>query len=212
MKEFWIKKKNGSSLRLPVAPAEFNLSESVNIENENINNLGEVGLYGGNNLQKIELASFFPKKYHPYCQYKNIKKPYDCVNFINQSKEKGEPVRLLITGSNINKEFLIESFEYGEKDGTGDVYFTINFVEYKIIKIPKVKKSSSSSSPSKKPSRPSKKPSKNKKYTVKKGDCLWNIAKKFYGKGSLYKKIYNANKSKIKNPNRIYPGQVLIIP
>lgn len=212
MKEFWIKKKNGSNLRLPVAPAEFNLSESVNIENENINNLGEVGLYGGNNLQKIELTSFFPKRYHPYCQYKSIKKPYDCVKFIKQPKEKGEPVRLLITGSNINKEFLIESFEYGEKDGTGDVYFTISFIEYKSIKIPKVKKSSSSSSPSKKPSRPSKKPSKNKKYTVKKGDCLWNISKKFYGKGSLYKKIYNANKSKIKNPNRIYPGQVLVIP
>lgn len=208
MKEFWIKKQNGSSLRLPVPPPEFNLNESSNIENENINNLGEVGLYGGNNLQKIELASFFPKKYHPYCQYKNIKKPYDCVKFIKESKEKGEPVRLLITGSNINKQFLIESFEYGEKDGTGDVYFTINFVEYKSIEIPKVKKTSTSNNNS----RPSKTTSKNKEYTVKKGDTLWNIAKKFYGKGSLYTKIYNANKSKIKNPNKIYPGQKIKIP
>jgi LysM repeat protein len=49
-------------------------------------------------------------------------------------------------------------------------------------------------------------------YTVVKGDCLWNIAKKFYGKGSLYTKIYNANKDKIKNPSLIYPGQVLTIP
>lgn len=208
MKEFWIKKQNGSSLRLPVPPPEFNLNESSNIENENINNLGEVGLYGGNNLQKIELASFFPKKYHPYCQYKNIKKPYDCVKFIKEAKEKGEPVRLLITGSNINKQFLIESFEYGEKDGTGDVYFTINFVEYKSIEIPKVKKTSTSNNNS----RPSKTPSKNKEYTVKKGDTLWNISKKFYGKGSLYIKIYNANKSKIKNPNKIYPGQKIKIP
>lgn len=209
MKEFWIKKQNGKNLRLPVPPEEFNLNESVNIENENINNLGQVGLYGGNNLQKIELASFFPKKYHPYCQYKNIKKPYDCVKFIKEAKETGEPVRLLITGTNINKQFLIESFDYGEKDGTGDVYYTINFVEYKSIEIPKVKKASTSSN---KNSRPSKTTSKNKKYTVKKGDTLWGIARKFYGKGSLYTKIYNANKSKIKNPNRIYPGQVIIIP
>ena len=38
-------------------------------------------------------------------------------------------------------------------------------------------------------------------YTVKTGDCLWNIAIKFYGKGKgyLYTKIYNANKDKIKN-------------
>ena len=49
-------------------------------------------------------------------------------------------------------------------------------------------------------------------YTVKRGDCLWNIAKKFYGNGSKYTTIYNANRDKIKNPNLIYPGQVLWIP
>lgn len=49
-------------------------------------------------------------------------------------------------------------------------------------------------------------------YTVKKGDCLWNIAKKFYGNGALYTKIYDANTSKIANPNLIYVGQVFVIP
>lgn len=50
-------------------------------------------------------------------------------------------------------------------------------------------------------------------YTVKKGDCLWNIAKQFYGNGKDYTKIYNENKSTVgSNPNRIYPGQVLTIP
>ena len=49
-------------------------------------------------------------------------------------------------------------------------------------------------------------------YTVKKGDCLWNIAKKFYGNGSAYTKIYDANTNKIANPNLIYPGQVFVIP
>ena len=49
-------------------------------------------------------------------------------------------------------------------------------------------------------------------YTVKKGDCLWNIAKKFYEKGSAYTKIYDANTNKIANPSLIYPGQVFVIP
>lgn len=49
-------------------------------------------------------------------------------------------------------------------------------------------------------------------YTVKNGDCLWNIAKKYYGNGAQYTKIYNANKGLLKNPNIIYPGQVLTIP
>lgn len=49
-------------------------------------------------------------------------------------------------------------------------------------------------------------------YTVIKGDCLWNIAKKFYENPFLWKKIYEANKDKIKNPDLIYPGQVFLLP
>lgn len=49
-------------------------------------------------------------------------------------------------------------------------------------------------------------------YTVKKGDCLWNIAKKYLGNGSRYTEIAALNKDKIKNPNLIYPGQVLTLP
>lgn len=52
----------------------------------------------------------------------------------------------------------------------------------------------------------------NKTYTVKKGDCLWNIAKKELGNGSRYTEILELNRDKIKNPNLIYPGQVLTLP
>lgn len=51
-----------------------------------------------------------------------------------------------------------------------------------------------------------------KTYTVKKGDTLWGIAKKYYGNGAKYPTIYDANKGKIKNPNLIYVGQVFTIP
>ncbi len=51
-------------------------------------------------------------------------------------------------------------------------------------------------------------------YTVVKGDCLWNIAKKkdYYGNGFAWPKIYKANRDKIKNPDLIYPKQVFTIP
>lgn len=49
-------------------------------------------------------------------------------------------------------------------------------------------------------------------YTVKKGDCLWNIAKKYLGDGALYSKIYDLNKAQISDPNLIHPGQTLILP
>lgn len=49
-------------------------------------------------------------------------------------------------------------------------------------------------------------------HTVVKGDNLWTIAKYYYGDGSLYSKIYDANRGTIANPDLIYVGQVLIIP
>lgn len=51
-----------------------------------------------------------------------------------------------------------------------------------------------------------------KTYTVKKGDCLWSIAKARYGDGRQFKKIYEANRDIIKNPNLIYPNQKIKIP
>jgi LysM repeat protein len=51
-------------------------------------------------------------------------------------------------------------------------------------------------------------------YVVKKGDCLWSIAKKkkVYNDPFLWPLIYDANKGKIKKANLIYPGQKLQIP
>lgn len=49
-------------------------------------------------------------------------------------------------------------------------------------------------------------------YRVRKGDCLWNIAKFFYKRPLLWPIIYKANKNKIKHPDLIYPNQVFEIP
>lgn len=49
-------------------------------------------------------------------------------------------------------------------------------------------------------------------YTVKTGDTLGIIAKKMYGDSSLYTKIFEANKDRLKSPNLIFEGQKLVIP
>lgn len=49
-------------------------------------------------------------------------------------------------------------------------------------------------------------------YIVKRGDTLGSIAVDFYGDVNKWKKIFYANTDVIKNPNKIYPKQVLKIP
>ena len=54
--------------------------------------------------------------------------------------------------------------------------------------------------------------SEGRSYTVKSGDSLSKIAKHEYGDAAQWKKIYEANKDQIKNPDLIYPGQTFRIP
>jgi nucleoid-associated protein YgaU len=49
-------------------------------------------------------------------------------------------------------------------------------------------------------------------HTVVKGDSLWKIAEKTLGKGARYTEIFEANRPMLKDPDKIYPGQVLRIP
>lgn len=49
-------------------------------------------------------------------------------------------------------------------------------------------------------------------HTVVKGDTLWAIATKFYHNGNLYNNIFEANQPMLSHPDKIYPGQMLVIP
>ncbi len=49
-------------------------------------------------------------------------------------------------------------------------------------------------------------------YVIKKGDTLGAIAKKYYGNVMKYKELFEANKNVLEHPDRIYPGQKIVIP
>jgi nucleoid-associated protein YgaU len=51
-----------------------------------------------------------------------------------------------------------------------------------------------------------------RRYVVKSGDTLSKIAKREYGDASEWKKIHEANRAKIPNPDLIHPGDELVIP
>jgi nucleoid-associated protein YgaU len=47
---------------------------------------------------------------------------------------------------------------------------------------------------------------------VSRGDSLWRISRVTYGSGLRYPFVYEANRDRIRNPNRIYPGQLFVLP
>lgn len=211
--EFWLKKSNSDKFMLPVNPESFAFTEKHNNTSVNVNSIGEVNLLGKRDLKTGTISSHFPKRDRNYANNSGRQAPYTYINKLLSWKSSGKPIRLIITGTKINFQVTIETLKYGEQDGTGDVYYDLTLKEYRAVEIKKtkLKKKKKTTKKKSKPKRPAAK-KKTKTYTVKSGDCLWNIAKRFYGNGAQYTKIYNANKGKIKNPNLIYPGQVLTIP
>jgi len=53
---------------------------------------------------------------------------------------------------------------------------------------------------------------KNPTTVVNRGDSLWRISRITYGDGARYAVVYKANRELIRNPNRIYPGQIFVLP
>ena len=217
--EIWFKTKD-KAIRLPVIPAEFERVIGADYETNNIIGLGDVAIFNSNGLAQLSLSSFFPNHEYSFNAYSNVPKPYDMVSHFKEWKNKGTVVRIVLTGTDINQEMYVTNFSYGEKDGTGDVYYSMDLLEYRPITIPTITENNSSNTQN--TSRPTdnnnnKNNTNNtqKTHKVVKGDCLWDIAQKYYGKGSLYPKIKEANKSKypsLAKSNVIYVNWELIIP
>ena len=218
LSEIWFKTKD-KAIRLPIVPAEFERVIPASYDTNNVISLGDIATFNGNGLAELSLSSFFPNHEYTFNAYSNVSKPYDMVSHFKEWKNKGTVVRVIFTGTDINQEMYITNFSYGEKDGTGDVYYTMDLLEYRPITVPVITENKLNNTQN--TSRPTDNNSNNantstqKTHKVKKGDCLWDIAQKYYGKGSLYPKIKEANKTKypsLAKNNIIYTYMELIIP
>ena len=211
----------------PVTPSKLQLKIKGQNKNLTLINEGEINLLKKPGLTEISFDLLLPNVKYPFATYKsgfvNAKHYLDEIEKlkINQKPFQFIVTRLLPNGKMLfdtNMKVSLESYDIKEDAGQGfDVVVSVKLKQYKdygtkICNITFTDTKSKASLQNTRPTDNSPAPSTNKTYTAKSGDCLWNIAKKFYGDGSKYSAIYNANKSKIKNPNLIYPGQVFTIP
>lgn len=210
--------KNKTML-LPVTPENYEVATEEQVETVKLASIGDINIPTFNTPKSISIEGIFSTNENRYLN-KNlipelIKNTIDYVNLINTWKEEHDIIRVLIvprgtTESRLDAKFYIKSLSInGEYEVIGDIGYVIEFVGYRETEVKSIKTTNTRPTPEskKEPAEP-----KTRTYTVKKGDSLWNISRKYYGNGNQYSKILNANKGKIKNANLIYAGQTFIIP
>lgn len=211
-------------MELPIAPQKLTVKIKGNNKTLTLINEGDINFLRAPGLTEITFDAVLPML-GQYSFANGYRRPDSYLNKLESLMTGKEPFRFLVSRVSpsgrllyyTNMKVSLENYTVTEDATKGpDVTVSITLKQYisystKTVTVVKPKPEKKPVVQQKKKRETSSAP-KVKTYTVKSGDCLWNIAKKYYGNGAQYTKIYNANKGKIKNPNLIYPGQVLTIP
>ena len=178
--------------------------------------MGQVNLLKNAGLEEVRFRALFPgRQYHFVQVEEGFREPSYFLERLKDFKKAQKPVQLIIfrrlaDGSQIfcsNVEMGLEEYNILEQGGEqGDFWVEIALKEYRKMQSIAYRPASGGNTLEKQPAqRPAKEMAKT--YVVKKGDNLWNIAKKELGDGSKFGEL--AKKNGISNPSLIYPGQVI---
>lgn len=211
----------------PVAPSKLQLKIKGQNKTMTLINEGEINILRKAGLTEISFDILLPNVKYPFATYKSgFKNASYFLDSLESLKTSDEPFQFIVTRTLPNGKMLfdtnmkvsLEDYTVKEDSKEGfDVVASVKLKQYREYGTKTCNITFAGTKPKAAPTpvraaENSPAPASNKTYTVVKGDCLWNIAKKFYGSGAKYTVIYNANRDKIKNANLIYPGQVLTIP
>lgn len=157
-KEIWLTFDNNREyIQLPVNPPELSVGNGSQNESFNVSRLGEVTVIQEPKAKTFSFESFFPATPGPYLDIlpDDLKPPWLYVLIIDTWKNSGQPVRFLITESDINYLCSIEDFSYSEKAGDVDtIYYSLTLKEYKIVTPRKLEQKNGKLISKNKPKRP----------------------------------------------------------
>ena len=208
----------------PIAPSKLQLKVANKNKTMTLMNDGEVNILKEEGLMEISFDLLLPNVKYPFAKYKSgFKNSKWFLSEIGKLKSDKKPFQFIVTRKlpnkktvfNTNMKVSLESYDIKEDAKSGfDVVVTIKLKQYrtfgtKTCKIIKDEKKKKVTTEKKRDDTTSPKPTKNqnKTHIVKQGDCLWNIAKYYYGDGTKNTVIYNANKEIIEQTARKYGRQ-----
>lgn len=180
---------------------------NITVSRPNVNRVanlamgGQINIWGGRGLREVRLETFLPRESSKFFQGRS---PDSLLSLLKAWQDSGDPIRLIISGTDINDAFLIEDTSQSFREGDGDVWLSLQLREYKFQSIPQQQTESGSTTGEREDERTT--PT---TYTVVKGDTLWDIAARFYGSGTKWGVI--AEKNGITNPRLLQIGTVLTL-
>ena len=179
----------------PVTPSQVQTKVGNCNQTVQILQMGQANLLKNAGLEEVRFKALFPgRQYHFVQVEEGFREPSYFLERLKDFKKAQKPVQLIIfrrlaDGSQI----FCSNVEMGLE-------------EYRKMQSIAYRPASGGNTLEKQPTqRPAKETAKT--YVVKKGDNLWNIAKKELGDGSKFGEL--AKKNGISNPSLIYPGQVI---
>ena len=209
--------QGASALLMPVMPSSYNWTNGKKMETINISQLGDVFRPGGRARFSGSLEFLLPAQRYAFMEAQARPDPQYYLDALDAMAASDEPVRLIITGTDINVLVYIEEVAASERDGTRDRYATVTMREYvDLIAVEAViasgRDTGNGARPDSAAGADAQTVGEGASYTIVSGDTLSAICRRYYGEStSAY---YNALAAfnGISNPHLIYPGTTITIP
>lgn len=229
--------KHGSNvLTFPITPGELSIKVGSNNKVVTLIDEGDINILKSPSLIEVEFEARFPMRNYPYSR--NVSGFKNYFDMFKELKEDKESFRFVVSRTTPNGKrtwdtnllVALEDFTVKESADEGDdVIIAFRLRQYKsygskTVKIVSTKPTTTSTSKKARPVENPQTGASGTTYTIKYGDCLWNLAKKYYGSGAKYTIILNANRAALdadarkhgrkdcNNGNWIWPGSKITIP
>lgn len=205
---------------LPIPPQKIPIKYPGQNETATLINGEEINITRPPGLAEISIDVVLPQMDYPCASWDgSVEDAEEFISRLQDLKESGDTFEFIVIRDSFdtNMDVTLEDYNVSDdvKEGL-DLVVSLTMKEArhygtKIMNFAIVPEQPIPAAASPEPERPAAQPQV-KTYTVKSGDCLWNIAKKQLGDGSRWKEIHDLNRDKISNPNLIHAGLVLVMP